>query len=322
MGLEDSGRLEGMTGAALPAEFELELARGGPWKIGPRPALMGILNCTPDSFSDGGRYADAEAAVSEALQMFEDGADIVDVGGESTRPGAEPVSAEEQLGRILPVIRGIRERSEAILSIDTRDPGVGRAALEAGADVVNDVSACEDPGWIPVLNEYQCPVILMHMRGIPSDMQERTRYPDGVMNEICAFLQGRMEELEAGGISRGRIVLDPGIGFAKEPGHNIEIMEGLRQLCELGRPVLFGASRKRFLSRMLGDSSDHGREPAQRDVATVAANTIAVLAGALVLRVHNVPYTRDLLDVVEAMQLGSPGTAAAEVLERSARGGA
>ena len=320
MGIEDSGGLDGIAGA--PAEFELAIARGGTWKIGPRPSLMGILNCTPDSFSDGGRYADAAAALSEALQMIREGADIIDVGGESTRPGADPVSAEEQMGRVLPVIRGIRESSDVILSIDTRDPEVGRAALEAGADVVNDVSACEDPGWIPVLNEHQCPVILMHMRGTPSDMQERTRYPDGVMNEICDFLQGRMDELEAGGISRERIVLDPGIGFAKEPRHNIEIMDGLRQLCDLGRPVLFGASRKMFLSRMIADPGDRGREPAQRDVATVAVNTIATLAGALVLRVHNVPYTRDLLDVLEALQLVSPGTAAAGVLQRSDEGGA
>ncbi len=321
MGIEDPGGLNGMTGTAPGAEFELELVRGGTWKIGPRPALMGILNCTPDSFSDGGRYADAGAAVTEALQMVREGADIIDVGGESTRPGAEPVSGDEQLARILPVIRGIRESSETVVSIDTRDPAVGRAALEAGADVVNDVSACEDPGWIPVLKEYQCPVILMHMRGTPSDMQERTLYPDGVMNEICDFLKGRMDELEAGGISRGRIVLDPGIGFAKEPGHNIEIMGGLRQLCDLGRPVLFGASRKMFLSRMLGDQGDRGREPAQRDVATVAANTIAVLEGALILRVHNVPYTRDLLDVFEALQLKSPGTSAAGVLQGSEEGG-
>ena len=177
MGLEDPGGINGMTGTAPGAEFELELVRGGTWKIGPRPALMGILNCTPDSFSDGGRYADAGAAVTEALQMVREGADIIDVGGESTRPGAEPVSGDEQLARILPVIRGIRESSETVVSIDTRDPAVGRAALEAGADVVNDVSACEDPGWIPVLKEYQCPVILMHMRGTPSDMQEHTLYP-------------------------------------------------------------------------------------------------------------------------------------------------
>ena len=144
MGIEDSSGLDGIAGA--PAEFELAIARGGTWKIGPRPSLMGILNCTPDSFSDGGRYADAAAALSEALQMIREGADIIDVGGESTRPGADPVSAEEQMGRVLPVIRGIRESSDAILSIDTRDPEVGRAALEAGADVVNDVSACEDPG--------------------------------------------------------------------------------------------------------------------------------------------------------------------------------
>ncbi len=321
MGIEDSGRLNGLGGADPGAEFELDLARGGSWKIGPRPALMGILNCTPDSFSDGGRYSDAAAAVSEALEMIRQGADIIDIGGESTRPGAEPVSADEQLARVLPVIRGIRESSDAALSIDTRNPAVGRAALEAGADVVNDVSACIDPGWIPVLNEYQCPVILMHMRGTPADMQEHTLYPDGVMNEICEHLQGRMEELEKEGISSERLILDPGIGFAKEPGHNIEIMGGLRQLSELGRPVLFGASRKKFLSRMLGDPGSRGREPAQRDVATVAANTVAVLQGALILRVHNVAYTRDLLDVFEALQLQRARTSATGALQGSPEGG-
>ena len=150
--------------------FELELPRGGSWKLGSRPALMGILNCTPDSFSDGGQYAGSEAAVNTACGMVEDGADIVDVGGESTRPGADPVSADEQLDRVIPVIRGLRRRSDVLVSIDTRDPREGRASLEAGADIVNDVSACDDPGWVPVLTEHRCPVILMHMRGTPASM--------------------------------------------------------------------------------------------------------------------------------------------------------
>jgi dihydropteroate synthase len=241
--------------------FELELPRGGSWKLGSRPALMGILNCTPDSFSDGGQYAGSEAAVNAACGMVEDGADIVDVGGESTRPGADPVSSNEQLDRVIPVIRGLRRRSDVLVSIDTRDPRVGRAALEAGADIVNDVSACDDPGWVPVLTEHRCPVILMHMRGTPASMQENTNYPAGVLNEICGFLEDRIELLATGGIVRERMIVDPGIGFSKEAGQNMEILAGLRQLRCLGRPVLFGASRKFFLGSILGDASGRGRDP-------------------------------------------------------------
>lgn len=322
MGLDDSSGLDGMEGAAGVRGFEFNLPRGRIWRMGPRPALMGILNCTPDSFSDGGRYGDAQAAVAEAHRMLRDGADIIDIGGESTRPGAEAVPAVEQVDRVVPVIKGIRERSDAIVSVDTRDPEVGRAALEAGADVINDVSACEDPRWTSVLKDHECPVVLMHMRGTPSDMQERTQYPDGVMNEICRFLEARMEALEAAGIPEERVILDPGIGFAKEAEQNIEIMAGLRQLCSLGRPVLFGASRKLFLSRMLGDSSDRGREPLERDVATVAVNAIALLRGVSILRVHNVSYTRDLLDVFEALRMKSTGSPAQEELQRFGEGGA
>ncbi len=320
MAPQDRGILNGAGGS--PAEFELTLPRGGNWKIGSRPALMGILNCTPDSFSDGGRYRDAETAVGAACRMVEDGADVVDVGGESTRPGADSVSLDEQLERVIPVILGIRQRSDVLVSVDTRDPGVGRAALEAGADIVNDVSACEDPDWLPVLREHDCPVVLMHMRGTPSNMQEDISYPDGILNEICGFLEGRIGALAAGGISRERILVDPGIGFAKEAGQNIEILARLRQLCGLGRPVLLGASRKFFLGKILGDSSGCGLEPGQRDVATVAANMIAVLNGASVLRVHNVPYTRDLIDVVEALRLETAGDLPQEALQPSGGGGA
>ena len=302
--------------------FELELPRGGSWKLGSRPALMGILNCTPDSFSDGGQYAGSEAAVNAACGMVEDGADIVDVGGESTRPGADPVSSDEQLDRVIPVIRGLRRRSDVLVSIDTRDPRVGRAALEAGADIVNDVSACDDPGWVPVLTEHRCPVILMHMRGTPASMQENTNYPAGVLNEICGFLEDRIELLAAGGIVRERMIVDPGIGFSKEAGQNMEILAGLRQLRGLGRPVLFGASRKFFLGSILGDASGRGRDPLERDVATVAANMAAVQQGASILRVHNVPYTRDLLDVAEALRLAAEQGLALDALQGSGEGGA
>ncbi|MEC9031606.1 MAG: dihydropteroate synthase, partial [Planctomycetota bacterium] len=285
--------------------FELELPRGGSWKLGSRPALMGILNCTPDSFSDGGRYDCAEAAVHAACGMVENGADIVDVGGESTRPGADPVSVDEQLDRVIPVIRDLRLRSDVLVSIDTRDPQVGRAALEAGADIINDVSACDDPGWVPVLTEHRCPVILMHMRGTPASMQENTSYPAGVLNEICEFLENRIESLAAAGISRERMIVDPGIGFAKEAGQNMEILAGLRQLSSLGRPVLFGASRKFFLGNILDDASDRGRDPIERDIATVAGQMAAVVQGATNLRLHKIPNTRDLLDVSEAMRVAA-----------------
>ncbi|MCH2368398.1 MAG: dihydropteroate synthase, partial [Planctomycetes bacterium] len=193
---------------------------------------------------------------------------------------------------------------------------------EAGADIINDVSACKDPDWLPVLREHECPVVLMHMRGTPSDMQENTSYPDGILNDICGFLEDRISALGAGGISRERILIDPGIGFAKEAGQNVEILAGLRQLCGIGRPVLMGASRKLFLGRILGDSRGCERDPGQRDVATVAANMIAVLNGASVLRVHNVPYTRDLIDVVEALRLETAGDLPQEALQPSGGGGA
>ena len=315
-----AGRMDHMIGES--GGFELELPRGGSWKLGSRPALMGILNCTPDSFSDGGQYAGSEAAVNAACGMVEDGADIVDVGGESTRPGADPVSSDEQLDRVIPVIRGLRRRSDVLVSIDTRDPRVGRAALEAGADIVNDVSACDDPGWVPVLTEHRCPVILMHMRGTPASMQENTNYPAGVLNEICGFLEDRIELLATSGIARERMIVDPGIGFSKEAGQNMEILAGLRQLRGLGRPILFGASRKFFLGSILGDASGRGRDPLERDVATVAANMAAVQQGASILRVHNVPYTRDLLDVAEALRLAAEQGLALDALQGSGEGGA
>ena len=315
-----AGRMDHMIGES--GGFELELPRGGSWKLGSRPALMGILNCTPDSFSDGGQYAGSEAAVNAACGMVEDGADIVDVGGESTRPGADPVSADEQLDRVIPVIRDLRRRSDVLVSIDTRDPRVGRAALAAGADIVNDVSACDDPGWVPVLTEHRCPVILMHMRGTPASMQENTNYPAGVLNEICGFLEDRIELLATGGIARERMIVDPGIGFSKEAGQNMEILAGLRQLRGLCRQILFGASLKFFLGNILGDASGRGRDPLERDVATVAANMAAVLQGASLLRVPNVPYTRDLLDVAEALRLATEQGLALDALQGSGGGGA
>lgn len=286
--------------------WRLPLPHGRDWVIGPRAAILGILNVTPDSFSDGGRLSSVSEAVRVALGMVDDGADAIDIGGESTRPGAEPVSTAEQIRRVLPVLRELRGQTEVPISVDTRDPRVGEAALEAGADVINDVSACADPGWIPVLRASSCPVVLMHMRGTPQDMRERTSYEDGVLTDIADVLSGRMDALEAAGVSRSRFIVDPGIGFAKEAGQNVEILAGLRKLGELGRPVLVGASRKIFLGKIVGSLSsardERASDPAQRDVGTVAANAWAVLAGASILRVHNVAYTRDLVAVLEALR--------------------
>jgi dihydropteroate synthase len=281
--------------------WRLSLPRGREWALGPRPAVLGVLNLTPDSFSDGGRYPAVDDAVDAGLRMLAEGADALDLGGESTRPGAEDIPADEQLRRVLPVLRVLRQETAAPLSVDTRDPKVGAAVLESGADIINDVSACRDPDWLPVLRASTCPVVLMHMRGSPRDMQRDTAYPRGVVTEVVELLAARMAQLEAAGIARERFLVDPGIGFAKTAEHNLEILLGLEQLAALGRPVLVGASRKFFLGKVLGQRDGRGRDPSQRDVGTVAANLFALLGGASVLRVHNVAYTRDLVDVFEAI---------------------
>ncbi|MCZ6796250.1 MAG: dihydropteroate synthase [Planctomycetota bacterium] len=302
--------MSGATGFAPRESFEFRLPRGRRWTVGPRPAIMGVINATPDSFSDGGSYREPADAVRAGRKMLEDGADLLDIGGESTRPGSRRVPAPEQLQRILPILRGLRAETEAPISVDTRDPAVGEMALASGADIINDVGACRDPGWIPVLRNNDVPVVLMHMRGTPEDMQQQTAYPRGVVEDVRDFLDERMESLEAEGIARDRFVLDPGIGFAKEAQHNLQILSGLPRLLELGRPLLIGASRKFFLGKLLGQGNDGpGRAPEGRDIGTVAANAFALHGGASILRVHNVPYTRDLVDVFEGfVSFGETGS--------------
>ncbi len=287
--------------------WRLTLPREREWVIGPRPSILGIVNVTPDSFSDGGQFSSSDHAVESALAMVESGADALDIGGESTRPGSETISTEEQIRRVAPVIEGIRRSSNVPISIDTRDPRVGEAALEVGADIINDVSACIDPGWVPVLASSVCPVVLMHMRGTPQTMQSQTEYARGPVVEIIEHLETLMNELEEAGIARERFICDPGIGFAKEASQNLEILVGLRHFAELDRPILFGASRKIFLGRILEDPKAGVREPKGRDVGTVAANAFAVLGGADILRVHNVRYARDLADVAEALRIVAQG---------------
>jgi len=265
-----------------------ELARG--------PLVMGILNVTPDSFSDGGVHFDHPKAVHAALQMEEDGAGIVDVGGESTRPGAAEVSAEEELSRVVPVIEQIRRRSAVAISVDTRTAAVAAAAIAAGADVVNDVSALRhDPEMRALVARTGATVVLMHMRGEPRTMQQFARYDD-VTGEVLRELGGLVDEAVAAGIARERILVDPGIGFAKELEHNLELLARCGELRELA-PVVVGASRKAFIGRITGRAGGP-----ERMVGSLAAVEAAFRGRAAVVRVHDVRETVDFLRVLAAIE--------------------
>ncbi len=258
--------------------------------------LMGILNVTPDSFSDGGRFLHVEAAVAHARALVGEGADILDVGGESTRPGAQPVSAEEELRRVLPVVEALRAQAlPARISIDTRKAAVARAALAAGAEIVNDVSALRaDPEMAGVVASAGADCCLMHMRGEPATMQDDPRYED-VVFEVRAFLQERVEFAAGAGIARERMLVDPGIGFGKTDAHNLELLRRLRELADLGVPVAVGTSRKGFLGRLLT-----GAGAGDRLAGTIVTNVIAFERGARVFRVHDVGPVRDALAVAAA----------------------
>ncbi|MGB2982386.1 MAG: dihydropteroate synthase [Candidatus Bipolaricaulia bacterium] len=253
--------------------------------------VMGILNVTPDSFHDGGRYASTEKAVDRALQMEADGADIIDVGGESTRPGADPLPAEEEMRRVLPVIEAVRRRSDIDLSIDTTKADVARDALAAGASVVNDVSALRfDEKMSGTIAEANAFAILMHMKGTPRSMQENPTYDDAV-EEVRSFLRDRIRTAVDAGIEPDRILIDPGIGFGKGLSHNLALLQDLGRLVDLGSPVVVGVSRKSFLGKILGLPSDERLE------GTIAANAIAIANGADVIRVHDVKEGRRTADV-------------------------
>ena len=267
------------------------------WSIGGgRAQVLGVLNVTPDSFSDGGALSDVAAAVDRALGMVDEGADVIDIGGESTRPGAEPVSAAEQLRRVLPVIESLRPQTSVPLSIDTASPEVGREALAAGADVINEVTGCRDPGWEPVLAETKAPVILMHMQGTPRIMQDRPHYPEGVIDTVREFFVSRAAALGNWGVSADRLIFDPGIGFGKQLEHNLDLIRSVGRLRVLDRPLLVGASRKRMIGDLLG------RPVGARDVGSVAVHAAAVLSGADIIRAHNVEYTRDLVVILAAIE--------------------
>jgi dihydropteroate synthase len=247
-----------------------------------RPLVMGVLNCTPDSFSDGGRFATTAAAVAQAEAMAAAGADLIDVGGESTRPGSLPVDAAEQVARVVPVIQRIANLPVTI-SIDTTRAAVAEAALDAGAALVNDISAGrDDAGMLPLVARRGVPVVLMHMQGTPLTMQDAPSYRD-VVAETIAFLRERCAAAQAAGVELAKILLDPGIGFGKTQAHNLELLRRQREFNQLGRPVVIGASRKGFIGRITGEP-----EPAKRLFGTAVSVALAVANGAAIVRVHDV----------------------------------
>ena len=260
-----------------------------------RPKVMGILNVTPDSFSDGGHFRVPGAAVARARQMIEDGADIIDVGGESTRPGARDVSEAEELGRIIPVIEALVGNCDVPVSVDTSKPAVMRAAIESGAAMINDVRALRQPGALAAAAALEVPVCLMHMRGSPRDMQESPHY-EALPGDVIDFLRERIQACEAGGISRDRLVVDPGFGFGKNDRHNLEILARLERFAELELPLLVGLSRKRTLGNLTG------RPVGDRQFAGAAVAAIAVLGGAHIVRTHDVAATVDAVKIAAAVK--------------------
>jgi len=261
---------------------------------------MGIVNVTPDSFSDGGRLGDAPAAIRHALKLQEEGADILDVGGESTRPGAAAVPADEEMRRVLPVIEALASRG-CVVSVDTMKPEVMRSALDVGAAMVNDVMALRAPGALQAVAASDAAVCLMHMQGEPQRMQQAPHYAD-VVEEVRQFLQERVAACEAVGIGRARMVVDPGFGFGKTLEHNVALLKHLSRLADLGLPVLAGLSRKSMLGTLTG------RVVEKREFAGVAAHLIAVARGARLLRVHNVAAMRDALAIWNAVEEQQDGT--------------
>ncbi|TLX51077.1 dihydropteroate synthase [Pseudoalteromonas ruthenica] len=275
-----------MTRLTLPRDRYLDLST---------PQVMGILNVTPDSFSDGGQHNTLDNAVNRALTMLDQGATIIDVGGESTRPGADDVAEQEELQRVVPVINAIRERSDCVISIDTSKAGVMTAAVQAGADIINDVRALQEPGALAAAASAQVPVCIMHMRGQPRSMQNAPDYID-VTKEVGTFLQERARQCIEAGISKTNIIIDPGFGFGKSLQHNYQLLSELEQLQRLGYPVLTGLSRKSMFGKLLNRDAD------QRLSASLAGALICMQKGARIVRVHDVQETTDIVKVFQATQ--------------------
>jgi dihydropteroate synthase len=267
-------------------------------ELGGRTLVMGVLNVTPDSFADGGRFFLRERAVEHGLDMARDGADIVDVGGESTRPFSEPISPRMEMDRVIPVVEALASGLDIPISIDTTKAEVARAAVAAGASMINDVSALRfDEGLAGVAAESGAALLLMHMKGKPRDMQKHPHYED-LIGEITAFLEAAVGRAVSAGVERDRILIDPGIGFGKTVDHNLRIIRDLAGFSRLGLPLVLGCSRKAFIGRILD------KEPDDRDPGTIAAVAAGVLNGAHIVRVHNVPMTVDAVRIVDAVMRG------------------
>lgn len=265
-----------------------------------RPLVMGVLNATADSFSDGGRWLDTDEALRHSIAMAAAGADLIDIGGESTRPGAGSISAEEEISRVIPLIERLRAETDIPISIDTSKPKVMQEAVRAGAGMINDVQALQNEGAIDAAAKLQVPICLMHMLGRPRDMQKAPAYAD-VVAEVCAFLLSRAEKCQAAGIPASAIVLDPGFGFGKSLQHNLELFHALPRLCALGFPLLIGVSRKSMLGAITG------KPVHERTYASVVAAVMAARYGASILRVHDVAATVDALKTAAALTAENAG---------------
>lgn len=263
-----------------------------------KTVIMGVLNVTPDSFSDGGYFFSKEDAIKQALTLEAEGADIIDIGGESTRPYAENISLKKELERVIPVIEGIRDAVKVPISIDTYKAEVAGKALDAGASIINDISALRfDPEMASVAAEAKVPLILMHMKGTPGDMQDNPSYTD-LMGEITDFFEERIEKAVKCGIMRDMLIIDPGIGFGKNFDHNLVIIRDLKKLSILDRPVLLGTSRKAFIGNILD------KEPEERDTGTMATLSAGIINGAHIVRVHNVRMARETIKVIDSIMAG------------------
>jgi len=271
--------------------YSLELSK--------RTHVMGILNVTPDSFSDGGRYLEREKAIEHGLSMARDGADIIDVGGESTRPYSKKISVDEEMERVIPVIEALSRELNIPICIDTYKSEIAKKAIQAGASMINDISAFRiDPDLIPVVQESGVPVILMHMKGTPDSMQDNPTYDD-LMGEILDFLKNAVDRALNGGINEDMIIIDPGIGFGKTFDHNLQIINTLHKFHSLGRPILLGTSRKAFIGHILD------KEPQDRDTGTMATIAAGVMNGAHIVRVHDVKKGVETVKVIDAIKRGS-----------------
>lgn len=274
--------------------MKLELSAGRQLDLS-QPRIMGVLNVTPDSFSDGGSFFDRDKALAQGLRLWHEGADIIDIGGESTRPGAADVSVQQELDRVIPLIERLEDGCPLPISIDTSKPEVMQAAVTAGAAIINDVYALQRPGALAMAVQLRVPVCLMHMQGEPRTMQQAPCYTD-LFGEISGFFQARIEACTAAGIARQRLLLDPGFGFGKTLEHNLRLLAGLKTFTGLGQPLVVGLSRKSMLGALLD-----GAPTGERLAASLAAGLLAVQRGANILRVHDVKATRDALRVIQAI---------------------